>query len=124
MAKTILIVDDEKQITVVLNKFLLKEGFDVLTATDGKKALQIAKKFLPDLIVLDIMMPGMDGGDVMATIMEDDELKNIPIILLTALISDDETSTFNEKNSNDRIIISKSLDINEQVRIIKKVLKV
>jgi len=122
MSKTILIVDDEKEITVVLCKFLSKEGFNILTATDGETALKAAKKHIPDLIVLDIMMPGMDGGDVMAGIAKDDELKNIPIILLTGLIADNESSVYNDESTTGRLIMSKSLDIREQVNTIKKVL--
>jgi len=121
VGKTILVVDDEKHITIILNKYLSREGFEVLTATDGESALKIAKEYEIDLIILDIMMPGMDGGDVMANLMKDGQLKNIPIVFLTGLIADNETAAFNG-NSAGRLILSKSLDIKEQVKAIKEVL--
>jgi len=123
MSKKILVVDDEKGIVDILRRFLAQEGFDVLTATDGGKALQIAKEFVPDLIILDIMMPGVGGGEVAEGIKEDAKLKDIPIVFLTGLVSDNESSNYNE-NSKGRIILSKSLEISEQVKAIKRILKV
>jgi len=123
MPKTILVVDDEINITTLLDKYLSKEGFEVLTATDGEEALRVAKEFEIDLIILDVMMPGMDGGDVLAKIVEDIQLQNIPIIFLTGLIAHDESNVFNEKDSG-HLVMSKSLDIREQVNVIKKVLDV
>ena len=123
MPKTILVVDDEINITTLLDKYLSKEGFEVLTATDGEEALRVAKEFEIDLIILDVMMPGMDGGDVLAKIVEDIQLQNRPIIFLTGLIAHDESNVFNEKDSG-HLVMSKSLDIREQVNVIKKVLDV
>ena len=122
MAKTILIVDDEVRITMILSEFLSREGFDVMTAIDGRTALKMAKESLPDLIVLDVTMPDMDGGDVMASIMKDNDIKNIPIVLLTGLIAEHETSDFS-KSFSGRVVLSKALDINEQVKKIKRVLE-
>ena len=118
----ILVVDDEERIGIILTKFLSKEGFEVVVATDGENALRIAKEQLPDLIVLDVVMPGMDGGDVMAGLANDDELKRIPVVLLTGLISEDETAGFNNTDYGGKVVLSKSLDIKEQVDVIKRVL--
>ena len=121
MAKKILVVDDEKEIVDLLYKFLSKEGFEVLTSTDGVAALQLAKKFLPDLIILDVMMPGMDGGAVMEKILEDGKLRNVPVIFLTGAIAEDEARGREGKDAG-RLFMSKGGDIREQIKIIKKLL--
>ena len=123
MSIKILVVDDDPKITVLLYRFLIKEGFEVLTATDGEEALRIAQDNDIDLIVLDISMPGMDGSDVMARMMMDVRMQNIPVVILTGLVSQEECDTYNEKYPGRRVI-SKSLDITEQVNIIKETLEV
>ena len=121
MAKKILVIDDQQGIVDILNKFLSKEGFEVLTATDGGTGLRLAKKHVPDLIVLDVMMPGMDGGEVMAKLQEDDKLVHIPVIFLTGAVTEEESIIRNQKITG-RIYMSKAGDIMEQVKIIKRVL--
>ena len=83
---TILIVDDEKDVLVVLDKRLTSAGYDVVKAENGKDAIIIAKRDRPDLIVLDIAMPGMGGGEVAKILKSDPETKDITIIFLTALL--------------------------------------
>lgn len=83
MQKTILIVDDEKDILEMLKYNLEKEGYKVLTARDGKKALEQAKQ-VPDLILLDVMMPEMDGWEVCKHVKRDVKTAAIPIMFLTA----------------------------------------
>jgi len=84
MAKKILIVDDE-QVNVKMVAYILKaNGYDVATAYNGKDGLVIAKKENPDLILLDIMMPGMDGYEVLARIRQDAKFANTPVVMLTA----------------------------------------
>ena len=61
MSKKILIVDDEKDILELLDYHLIKEGYKTMKASNGKEALKVAKDFLPDLVLLDLMMPEMDG---------------------------------------------------------------
>lgn len=91
----ILIVDDvAENIDVLIS--LLKSDYMVSAARNGKKALQMAKKNLPDLILLDIMMPEMDGYEVCRQLKSDEETKNIPIIFITALSEVmDEAKAFN-----------------------------
>ena len=67
MAK-IFIIDDEEDIRTLLEYNLKKEGFEVLTAENGEQGIEVAKTFVPDLIVLDVMMPGMDGWSVLSAI--------------------------------------------------------
>ncbi len=83
-AHRVLIVDDEESILDLLKYNLEKAGYDVKTASDGLTALDTAKKFLPDLVLLDIMMPGMDGVETCRRIRETPEIQNTFVIFLTA----------------------------------------
>jgi len=81
----ILVVEDNPQ-TVKLIKFILeKNNYSAVTAKDGEQGLQMAKEKKPDLIILDLMLPGMDGYRVCETLKADADTKEIPIIVLTAL---------------------------------------
>ena len=80
----VLVVDDEPDIVEILKYNLLKEGYDVATAEDGIKAVKTAAKFLPDVILLDIMMPNQDGVETCLQIRQIPELRNTFIIFLTA----------------------------------------
>lgn len=82
--KKILVVDDESDIRELLKYNLSKEGFDVKTAGNGLKAMEIASKFLPDLILLDIMMPKQDGVETCRQIRETPELSGTFVVFLTA----------------------------------------
>jgi len=80
----VLVVDDEPDILDLLEYNLAKEGYKVKTATNGKKAVEIAAKFLPDLILLDIMMPRQDGVETCRQLRENTDLYNTYIVFLTA----------------------------------------
>ena len=84
IAHRVLVVDDEADIVELLVYNLEKEGYNVASAPDGKKAIEIAKEFLPDLVILDIMMPFFDGIEVGRMIRAMPELKNTFILYLTA----------------------------------------
>lgn len=81
MARKVLIVEDDSNIAELLNLYLKKEGYDTMVAGDGGKALECYHQFRPDLVLLDIMLPVMDGWAVCAKIRESD---STPIIMLTA----------------------------------------
>ena len=87
MPQTILIVDDEKRLVSLVQSYLTQEGYRVVTAYNGKDALPIAQKEKPDLIVLDIMMPEMNGYDFMRAHRAEHDT---PIIMLTAKVEDDD----------------------------------
>ena len=89
--KKILIVDDKKDVLLMLGKRLMAEGYSVLTADNGKDAITIAKSKSPDLIILDVLMPGMDGCEVAERLKDDFRTQNIPIIFLTALLTRNST---------------------------------
>lgn len=82
--KKILIVDDEPNIVMALEYALKKNNFEVFIARDGEEAIQIAKDKSPDLVVLDIMMPKVDGFEVLNFIKNDTDLKETKVIFLSA----------------------------------------
>ncbi len=93
-SKRILLIDDEETFTRTLKLYLERTGrFTVRVENGGLHALAAAKSFQPDLILLDVIMPDIDGGDVAAQLQEDPALRNIPIFFLTAAVSRDEVST-------------------------------
>ncbi len=87
MTKTIMVVDDEKRIVSLLRAYLEQQGFRVATAQNGREAIYVARHEKPDLIVLDIMMPEMDGYEFMRQHRKERET---PIILLTAKLEEDD----------------------------------
>jgi DNA-binding response OmpR family regulator len=87
MAKTILVVDDEERLVSLVKAYLEQGGFKVVTAKNGRDALFIARQEKPDLIVLDVMMPEMDGHEFMRVHRQE---RNTPIILLTAKIEEND----------------------------------
>ncbi len=84
MTKKILVCDDEPYILMALTDAVEMEGYECVTAVNGKEALQKARETLPDLIMLDIMMPFMDGFEVCRELKADAATRDIPVIMLTA----------------------------------------
>lgn len=80
----ILVADDEPDIRDVMRSILLKDGYQVYTASDGVSALALAKQEKPDLILLDFLMPGLNGIEVCAALKKDEATRNIPAIIITA----------------------------------------
>ena len=80
----ILVVDDEPDLVMVLKIGLETEGYDVLTASDGEQGLALARQSIPDLLVLDLMLPRMDGYKVCRALKFDERYKKIPIFILSA----------------------------------------
>jgi len=91
--KKILVVDDEKKIRELLELRLSAAGYEVLQAKHGEEGIDQAKKHMPDLILMDVMMPRMDGPEAVRILQEDPETKNIPIIFLTAIITKEEETS-------------------------------
>ncbi len=86
MAKRVLVADDERHITHVLDFTFRMAGYEILTADDGETALRMARESSPDLVILDVMMPGMDGYEVCRHLKADPETCQIPIIMLSAKV--------------------------------------
>ena len=104
----VLIVDDEPLNRALLEVMLGGQGYEILTAASGEAALAIVAQRQPDLILLDIMMPGMDGYKVAATIKANEATRHIPIILLSAL--DDRNSMMHGLNAGAEDFLSKPVD--------------
>ena len=100
----ILIIDDEADFIEVTRTRLAANGYDVVTAVGGRKGLQKAKVSQPDLILLDVMMPEMDGGDVSHALQADPRLRTIPIVHVTALIGRKEADRRNETPASERFL--------------------
>lgn len=119
--QTILVVDDEQDLLDLIEYNLKKEGFDVLKAEDGEEGIAVARKHSPDLILLDIMMPKMDGLEAVEVIRNDDELSPIPIIFLTAR-GDEKTEVEGlDKGGDD--YITKPISTTKLISRIKAVLR-
>ena len=115
----ILIAEDDKFISEVYLTKLDSEGFQVVLAEDGKEAAEKIKKEKPSLVLLDILMPGMSGLDVLKKIKQDEELKNIPVIVLTNASEKEYASEALDLGADDYLIKS-SFTPDEVVAKIKK----
>lgn len=87
MPKTILFVEDESALQKTFGDVLTQEGYEMISALDGELGLRLAKAKKPDLILLDLILPKMNGFDVLRGLKTDQETKNIPVIVLTNLES-------------------------------------
>jgi len=83
--KKILFIEDESALQKTLSDYLKKEGYEVISALDGESGLRLAQTQKPDLILLDLILPKMDGFEVLRKLMENPETKEIPVIILTNL---------------------------------------
>ena len=90
MAKKVLVVDDEKHVVNVLQTMLARKGYRVSVAADGRGALRKAFKEKPDLVLLDLMIPKIDGTTVAQRLREDPRTADIPVIFLTGLLGEGE----------------------------------
>ena len=88
--KKILVVDDEKKIRELLEMRLASEGYEVVLGQNGEEGVELAKRHLPDAIIMDVMMPRMDGADAVRLIQEDPATKHIPVLFLTSIITREE----------------------------------
>jgi CheY-like chemotaxis protein len=103
--KRILIVEDEKILSDLLQKKLLKEGYEVIAACDGQEGIEMIRQEKPDLILLDILMPRKDGFGVMEDMQKDPEIKNIPVIIVS--------------NSGQQVELSKAINLGAKDWLIK-----
>ena len=85
MANKILIIEDDKFLRELISQKLLKEGYDIIEAMDGEKGIEEVKKEKPDLILLDLILPGIDGFEILAKIKADPKISKIPVIILSNL---------------------------------------
>lgn len=119
--QTILVVDDERDLLDLIEYNLKKEGFKVLKAENGEEGISKAKEHKPDLILLDIMMPKMDGLEAVEIMRKDEDLKKTPIIFLTA--RSDEKTEIDGLNKGGDDYITKPISTTKLVSRIKAVLR-
>ncbi len=119
--KKILIVDDEENVLLMLKKRLTAKGYFVITATNGKDALMLANSKHPDLIILDVLMPGMDGPEVATQLKESPKTKDISVVFLTCLYAKVEESEHGHMVGN-RMIFAKPYDPKELEETIERLL--
>jgi len=116
--KRILVVDDEKQIVDIVRGYLSREGYQVMAAFDGPSALEMARRVKPDLVILDLMLPGLSGWDVCRKLREDSA---VPIIMLTAREEIADRIVGLELGADD--YVSKPFDPRELVARVRAVLR-
>src|SRR6202163_2707877 len=116
--KTVLVVEDEPQIAQIVRDYLQHAGFAVLTATDGAEALALGRERTPDLLVLDLGLPGMDGLDVARRLRRDTD---IPIIMLTARVEESDRLRGLEIGADD--YVTKPFSPREVVARVRAVLR-
>lgn len=123
MSKKILVVEDEATLQRSLVEFLTEENFSVISASDGEKGLELAKAEKPDLVILDIILPKMDGYEVLSGIKKDEKTKNIPVILLTNLESAEDIQKAFERGATTYLVKS-DYKLEDVAKKIKETLKI
>ncbi len=121
MKDKILIVDDEKDIVRMLEYNLKKEGFRVLCAFDGESAVRLARHDHPDIIILDLMLPGIDGFEVCRQLKRDDATHAIPLVMLSAKVQESDKIVGLELGADD--YVTKPFSPRELIARIKAVLR-
>ena len=116
----ILIVDDDSVALLLLEKVLSDAGYSVVKANNGQKGVIVAKNQLPDLIILDILMPDIDGGRVAKILEKDPKTKDIPIIFLTSIISKKEENLI--ASIAGRPVMAKPFDRDKLLKKIQEIL--
>jgi response regulator RpfG family c-di-GMP phosphodiesterase len=114
---TILLIDDEQDVLMLMGQMLQIKGYNVVTADNGVEGKKLAASEKPDVIILDISMPGMDGGQVAEELKESPETKDIPIIFLTGLLT-------KEIEANNRNLVGGNIMFAKPVNIEKLVKKI
>lgn len=122
MAKKILIVEDEEALLKTMGEYLADEGFDVVSAMDGQAGLEMAQSENPDAILLDIILPKMDGFKVLEEIKKSENTKEIPVVLLTNLESMEDIQKAFEKGAA-AYLIKADFKLEDVVGKIKELLK-
>ena len=121
--KKVLIIDDEENFCKLVKKNVEQTGeFEVRTATSGDEGIRLIRELKPDLVLLDIVMPGMDGGDVVSLIRNDASIKDTPIVFLTAIVKKEEASS-QASFTRGYSLLAKTVTVGELIACIKKNVK-
>jgi len=122
MASKILIAEDDQFILKAMTTKLTKEGYEVKIAADGVQLMDILKSYLPDLIILDLLMPKKDGFEVLKEVKADPKLKNIPILIASNLGQENDIQQVLDLGATDYLIKSE-FTLESLVQKIKNILK-
>lgn len=120
MKQSVLVVDDEPQARSMMRLILVRAGFDVVEAKDGYQALDEVERRLPDLMILDIMMPGIDGFYVCEQLRADEKTANLPIIVLSAMTDADSVSRGKEVGAT--MYLKKPVSPDDLTRYVQEVI--
>lgn len=121
MAKTVLVIDDEPELVKLLDYNLTRAGYTVLTARDGEKGLAAARQHAPDLVVLDVMMPGLDGWEVCKRLRAEPATATVPLLMLTAKAEEGDRVLGLELGADD--YVTKPFGVNELLARVKALLR-
>lgn len=123
MLRRILLVDDEAGFTELLRMNLERGGlYEVRIENDSTKAVSVARTFQPDVILLDVVMPGMDGGDVQAALQNDPALSRVPVLMLTALVDSTELSEGAVAQAGSQMVLPKPVNLALLFRVLDEIL--
>lgn len=118
--KRILIIDDEENFCKLIKKNIEHTGeFEVHIATNGDEGIMLTREIKPDLILLDIVMPGVDGSDVASIIRNDKSIEDTPIVFLTSMVRKEETSS-QESFTRGYSLLAKTVTVGELMKCIKE----
>jgi len=123
--KKILIVDDEEDILTSLSIILRLANYAVIFASSGRVAIELARKELPDLIILDVLLHDIDGGSIVNILLEEPTIANIPILFLTGILRNKEDLLIKKEGSGKRgshFIMAKPVSKEELLEMISKIL--
>ena len=121
MARTILVIDDEPELVKLLDYNLTKAGYLVLSAKDGENGLAAARKHAPDAVILDVMMPGLDGWEVCKRLRQDASTSAIPLLMLTAKSEEGDRVLGLELGADD--YVTKPFGVRELLARVKALLR-
>ena len=119
MAKTILTVDDERSIVRLVQVNLERQGYNVLTAFDGREALEQIAEHRPDMVICDVMMPYMDGFEVLRQLRLNSHTRDLPVIMLTAKAMDNDVFTGYQRGAT--CYLTKPFSPLELIRFVKRI---
>ncbi|OGP66724.1 MAG: hypothetical protein A2W27_00690 [Deltaproteobacteria bacterium RBG_16_44_11] len=120
----VLVIDDEVDFCYFVKKNLMHDGlFDVITATNGKDGIELAESELPDIILLDLVMPDMPGEDVAAALKDNPSTANIPILYITALATKDDVVDREENKIGNNYILPKPVRTKKLIETILNILR-
>jgi len=116
----VLLIDDEVDFTELLAANLEESGFEVRQVNDPTKTLQVARSFLPDICVIDLVMPRMDGGDVVNALKADPVLTDTPVLMLTALVEENPEDPGELQIKGGLAFVSKTSDLEVIINAINR----